>query len=103
VHTKTCAAAIPEIDVVRHQGVAVRSQPSLRSRQGLLPTMLSGSRRHPASAPTAVAQCWIWDDAATLVFAPLLTRDEPHDLELDSVGVFAVEGLGGAVIAHAER
>ena len=41
------------------------------------------------------------DHAAAVVLAPLLSGDEPHDLELVAVGVGGVERFGGAVVAAA--
>src|SRR5580698_8498355 len=39
--------------------------------------------------------------SATLVLAPMLAWDHPHDLELVSVGIVTVNRLGSAVVARA--
>ena len=44
-----------------------------------------------------------FDDRLVLCLAPVLGGDEPHDLELEAVGVAGVEALVGAVIAGADE
>src|SRR5437588_11913543 len=66
-------------------------------------TPTASALRHVGEAPLPGVQVEGTDDGLVLLGPPVVGRDQPHDLELEPVGVLGVDALVGPVVAGPDQ